>query len=185
MQASSGTVGPQAVCFSGEDYAGFWRRVAVELVDLFTAGIILIAVTTIIVLAAPANAQSGGVFLVCWAASIYWYFVIVKHSRFNTLGYRLARVRIVDVYGRPPSLSALSLRLLFAVVGPFNIALDIFWIPSDRCKQSLRDKLAHTYVVKANAQPAGPARIVYRQYYLMTMSFTFQEVEPLGSPHAS
>jgi uncharacterized RDD family membrane protein YckC len=134
---------------------------------------------------APADAPSNAVLLVCWAGTIYWYFVIVKHSRFNTLGYRLARVRIVDVYGRLPSVSALSLRLLFAIGGPFGIALDIIWIPSDRCKQSLRDKVAHTYVVKVNAQPAGPARIVYRQYFLMGMSFVFQEVEPLASAHAS
>lgn len=33
------------------------------------------------------------------------------------------------------------------------------WIPSDPWRQSLRDKLAHTYVVKVGAEPAGRARV--------------------------
>jgi hypothetical protein len=49
-------------------------------------------------------------------------------------------------------------------------------IPSDRRKQSQRDKFAHTYVVRANAPPAGPARIVFRNYYIMGMSFVFQDI---------
>jgi len=126
----------------------------------------------------------GGL-LLCWAAAVYWYFVIVKRSRFHTVGYRLGRVRIVDVRGQPPSQRALTLRLLFAVLGPFNIVLDLLWIPSDPYKQSLRDKVAHTYVVKASAPPAGPARVVYRNYYMMGMSFVFQEIEPLGPSRAS
>ena len=79
----------------------------------------------------------------------------------------------------------MTLRLLFAVLGPFNIVLDLLWIPSDPYKQSLRDKVAHTYVVKASAPPAGPARVVYRNYYMMGMSFVFQEIESLGPSRAS
>ena len=111
--------------------------------------------------------------------SAYTYFVIVKHSRFCTLGYRLGRVRIVDVRGELPSWGALSLRLLFAVFGPINFVIDMLWIPSDPCKQSLRDKLTHTYVVKAGARAAGPARLVYRNYYLLGMAFVFREIEPV------
>ena len=142
---------------------------------------LLLVVLTVMLFAVLA---AGGL-LLCWAGAVYWYFVIVKHSRFHTVGYRLGRVRIVDAYGQTPSRRALSLRLLFAVFGPINIILDILWIPTDPCKQSLRDKLAHTYVVKASAHPAGPARVVYRNYYIMGMSLVFQELEPLGPLRAS
>lgn len=175
----------RAVCYSPNDYAGFWRRLAVELADLVAVMILLIVITVVVSPAIESDGRSDAVLLLCWVAVIYLYFVIMKRSRVSTLGYRLAHVRVVDAYGRPPSLGALTLRLLFAVFGPLNFAFDMLWIPSDRCKQSLRDKLAHTYVVKASAQPVGAGRVVYRQYHLMGMSFLFQEIEPSGPQHAS
>lgn len=180
MPASSRLPGARAVCFSPGDYAGLGRRLAAELVDLCTIAVLGVAVVVIIVLVIPAEAPGDAVLLAAWTALMYGYFVMLKRSRFRTLGYRLAGVRLVDVRGRPPGVGALSVRLLFAVAGPINVVLDMMWIPSDRCRQSLRDKVAHTYVVKARARPAGPGLIVYRQYYLMGMSFLFQELEPLA-----
>ena len=147
---------------------------------MFAVAILLVLVTAIL---CPVLADAG--LLLCWAATIYGYFVIMKHSRFRTIGYRLGRVRIVDAYGQLPSQWALSLRLLFAVVGPLNVVLDMLWIPSDPCKQSLRDKLAHSYVVKESAQAAGRARVVYRDYFILGMAFVFQEIEPLAPSPAS
>ncbi len=60
----------------------------------------------------------------------YLYLVVVKWSRFGTLGYRLFHARVVDVTGQQPGLGALTLRFLFAVAGPIDIVLDMFWIPS-------------------------------------------------------
>jgi len=173
----------QAVWFFPSDYVGFWRRLAVELVDGVVIVVVLLVVTATVVLLDPAeelNDATLAVLVSGWAVFIYGYFVVLKRSRVNTVGYRLARVRIVDAYGRPPGLGALTLRLPFGLLGPFNVILDMLWIPSDRHKQALRDKLAHTYVVKANAEPAGPARVVFRTYYIMGMSFVFQDVEPVA-----
>ncbi len=89
----------------------------------------------------------------------------------------------MDATGRRPRLGALTLRFLFAVAGRINIVLDMLWMPSDRSCQSLRDKLPHSYVVKAGAEPAGPARLlVYQQRCVMGMSFVFQELQPLSQP---
>ena len=173
----------QAVWFFPSDYVGFWRRLAVELVDSVVIVVVLLVVTATVVLLDPGEDLSDttlAVLVSCWAVFIYGYFVVLKRSRVNTVGYRLARVRIVDAYGRPPGLGALTLRLSFGLLGPFNVVLDMLWIPFDRHKQALRDKLAHTYVVKANAEPAGPARVVFRTYYIMGMSFVFQDVEPVA-----
>ena len=166
----------EAVYFAPTDYAGFWRRGFVEIVDIGVMFVLIVIVTMMLV-----QTLAAGGLLLCWALAAYAYFVIVKHSRFRTLGYRLGRVRIVDARGQAPSWSALSLRLLFAIFGPINFVVDMLWIPSDPCKQSLRDKLAHTYVVKAGARAAGPARVVYRSYHLMGMAFVFREIEPLIS----
>ena len=180
---------PPAVCFAPDDYAGFWRRLAVETVDILVIAIVMVVIGASIELALPPDEPTDdptGLVLLAWIVAVYGYFVILKRSRFHTVGYRLFRVRIVDAHGRPPGLWMLSLRLLCAVAGPLNIVLDILWIPSDRHRQSLRDKIAHTYVVKAGARPAGPARRVFRSYYIMGMSFVFQELElDPASPAAS
>jgi uncharacterized RDD family membrane protein YckC len=173
----------QAVWFFPSDYVGFWPRLAVELADSVVIVILLLVVTITVALLDPAEELSDSmltVLVTCCAVVIYGYFVVLKRSGFNTLGYRLTRVRIVDAYGRPPGLGALTLRLSFGLLGPFNVILDMLWIPSDRHKQALRDKFAHTYVVKASAEPAGPARVVFRTYYVMGMSFVFQDVEPVS-----
>jgi len=173
----------QAVWFFPSDYVGFWRRLAVGLADSVVIVVVLLVVTAAVLLLDPAEELSDAtvaVLISCWAVFIYGYFVVLKRSRVNTVGYRLARVRIVDAYGRPPGLGALTLRLSFGLLGPFNVILDMLWIPSDRHKQALRDKFAHTYVVKANAEPAGPARVVFRTYYIMGMSFIFQDIEPVA-----
>ena len=172
-----------AVWFFPSDYAGFWRRLAIEIADSAVIVVVLLVVTTMVVLLDPAEELSDALLawlIPCWVLLIYGYFVLLKRSRFTTVGYRLAGVRIVDSLGRPPGLAALTLRLSFGLIGPFNLILDVLWIPSDRHKQALRDKFAHTYVVKATAEPAGPARIVNRTYDVMGMSFVFQDVEPLA-----
>jgi hypothetical protein len=170
----------EPVYFAATDYAGFWRRIFVECADALMALLVLLLLSAML-----ADVLALGGLYLCFAATVYCYFVVLKRSRFHTLGYRLGRVRIVDAHGQVPSRRALSLRLLFAVAGPFNIVFDMLWIPSDPWKQSLRDKVAHTYVVTAHAHPAGPARVVYRNYYMMGMSIVFQEIEPVGPARAS
>ena len=178
-----GSTGASGVWFFPSDYAGFWRRLAVELVDVVVIAAVLLVVGVAVVLLDPSEDLSDRTALVLlssWAVVVYGYFVLLKHSRVGTVGYRVGGVRIVDAAGRPPGLGPLTLRLLFGVIGPLNIVLDLLWIPSDRHRQTLRDKFASTYVVKVNAEPAGPARVVLRTYYVMGMSFVFRDVEPLS-----
>jgi uncharacterized RDD family membrane protein YckC len=172
---------PQAVCFSPEDYAGLWRRLVVQLIDLVTVAILWVVVTVVIVVGTPAELPRSLVVLGGWATLLFWYFVLLKGSRFRTLGYRLGRVRVVDIRGNPAGVGALTVRLLFALGGPLNLIVDMAWIPSDRFRQSLRDKVAGTYVVRARAEPAGWARIVYTHYRLLGGSFLLQELTPLDA----
>jgi uncharacterized RDD family membrane protein YckC len=181
VQASHRFRTSRPVCFSPDDYAGFWRRLTAELVDLVAVVLLGVIVTAIVVVVTPTDASGEAVLLTGWTALVYGYFVVLKRSPVRTLGYWVTRVHIVDMHGRPPGLGPLTVRLLFAVAGPLNVILDMMWIPSDRHRQSLRDKVAHTYVVKTRARPAGPALLVYRQYSLMGMSLLLQELEPLDA----
>jgi len=81
-------------------------------------------------------------------------------------------------------LSALTYRLMFAPLGPLNWFMDLLWVSGDAQRQSLRDKLAHTYVVKVKAQPVGTGKIVYRCYDIIGFNFMFQEIE-VRTPNAA
>jgi hypothetical protein len=67
--------------------------------------------------------------------------------------------------------------LLFAVIGPINVIIDLIWISGDSHRQAMRDKLAGTYVIKNKAQPVGKGKIIYSSYSIMAWNFVFREVQ--------
>jgi len=107
--------------------------------------------------------------------------VLLKRSKFRTVGYVVAGAKIVNLKGERPSILSLFGRLLFAFVGPLNALIDLFWLTGDVDRQALRDKFASTYVVKRNAIPAGTGTIVFRTYMFWGMTFLFKEVKR-GAP---
>jgi uncharacterized RDD family membrane protein YckC len=171
-------VNAAAGCFyRREDYASFRRRLAVDLVDLAVIGFACVAALSLWAMRRPAGWGNDPGLAAC-AAIVYGYFAPLKRSRFRTLGYRLGGVRIVGLDGQAPSLGALSLRLAFAMLGPINWLLDLGWLSGDRHRQALRDKFAACYVIRANAQPAGAGRLVYRYAEACGYNFLYREVEP-------
>jgi hypothetical protein len=54
--------------------------------------------------------------------------------------------------------------------------IDFFWITGDDDRQTLRDKLAQTYVIRAGAQPAGRGPIVYEVYHMLAWTLYLPEV---------
>jgi uncharacterized RDD family membrane protein YckC len=81
----------EGVYYRREDYAGFWRRALVDAVDLAVVGLLFLAACI-----------AGALVLPNWmpettmaSAGLIWlgYFVVLRRSRFGTLGYRMGRVR--------------------------------------------------------------------------------------------
>jgi uncharacterized RDD family membrane protein YckC len=172
----------QGVYYSRDDYAGFWRRLLVDLID-FT--LLLIAVVTITLgasLILPAGAQALP-HVIFWSSMAvgFAYLVLLKRSRFRTLGYLVGGVRIVSIQGERPSVWALTIRALFAFFGPINMLIDVMWVTTDKRRQALRDKFAHTYVIRARAAPMGKGEIVYSTYTIFAVNFLFAEVRPMSS----
>jgi uncharacterized RDD family membrane protein YckC len=164
------------VFFLERDYVGVSRRLLIDFVD--TALVIaLCAVFGYVVITVWPHEESLTLALFACLASIWFgYFVILKRSRFRTLGYILGGARIVNLQGQRPSVLSLLSRILFVAAGPANFLIDLFWIPTDPCRQAIRDKFAHTYVVRKDAVPAGTGPIVYRTYVMLGTTFLFQEV---------
>ena len=165
------------VYFRRDDYAGVGRRLLMDLIDTSIALAISILITFVFVDVWSHEESLSVALLVLWALIWFSYFVLLKRSRFRTPGYIVCGARIVNLQGERPSILSLLARLLFVVGGPANFLIDLFWIPSDPTRQAIRDKFAHTYVVRKDAVPEGSGTIVYRTYVMLGTSFLFQEVK--------
>jgi uncharacterized RDD family membrane protein YckC len=160
-----------------EAYAGFWLRLAIELIDTFVVSGLCIGLSLVLVGFLHTAESLLKALLIGWLLIWFCYFVLLKHSTLSTIGYRIGTVKIVTLQGNNPSLYSLSLRLIFAVIGPLNLLLDLIWITSDPHRQSLRDKFAHTYVIKRDAQVAGRGKIIFRTYSILGWNLVLQEVD--------
>ena len=165
------------VYFLPADYLGFWKRLLIDTVDLFVIVLLwLIVMVGIAVGSADGqlrDRESGWLLLLGIG---FVYLVVVKWLGWRTLGYLLCGARIVEFTGQPPGLFSLTLRFLFFAIGPINYLVDLIWVGGDRQGQALRDKLAHTYVVRAQAAPAGQGRFRYVTCDLMGCNVILKEV---------
>jgi uncharacterized RDD family membrane protein YckC len=152
------------------------RRLLIDAVDLTVAAPLSLLVFFAAYTPAPDWEYTPAAALLLFAAVWFGYFVLLKRSRFRTLGYKAAGARIVSLRGERPSILSLFGRLLFAFVGPLNFVLDLLWLTGDRDRQALRDKFAGTYVIRKDANPAGSGPIVLRTYMFWGMTFLFKEV---------
>ena len=165
------------VYFRRQDYAGFGRRLLIVVADGLVAAGFCIPLATALWAVIPSEEQAAAVTLPACAIVLFFYFVALKRSRIGTLGYRIGGVRIVGLDGQPPGWFALTVRLLFAALGPVGWLLDMLWLSGDPHRQALRDKLAQTYVVRRHAQPAGTGRVVYSYCDICFYNFLFREVQ--------
>jgi len=127
----------------------------------------------------PPDGGHAMVHVIFWWSSIvlgFVYLVLFKRSPLRTLGHMLGGVRIVNLQGGRPSLWALTMRALFVFIGPLNVFLDIVWVTGDEHRQALRDKWAHTYVIRNRAVPAGQGTVTWKRYTILGMNFLFQEI---------
>jgi len=170
------------VFFRREDYAGFWLRILVDVIDIAVAVLVLAAVFSVAFFASRDDRVVARISVVGGVGVWLSYFVFLKYFGSRTVGYRLCRVRLVNLQGLPPSLWAVFTRGLFAAIGPMNVVVDLIWLSSDPHRQALRDKVAHTYVVRRLAQPCGAGVISYSRYTILGSNFVFPEVRV---PHES
>jgi uncharacterized RDD family membrane protein YckC len=160
------------VYYSEQDLAGLARRALALVVDV---SIVLPVCGAIVALGpdvglpqAVANALALG---------LAWIYLAGFKSRpIRTVGYRLADVELVDLYGKLASLWLSTCRFMFLFGGPLNFFFDLVWLTNDPNRQTLRDKLTGTYVVRRGARPIGHGAITYPTYFIATLSFVLPEV---------
>jgi uncharacterized RDD family membrane protein YckC len=166
------------VYYAENDVAGLVARLVALGVDVLLValgwGVLSLAAS---LLELPQSAANVPAFVLAWG-----YLAWLKRSPMGTLGYRLCRLEVVDLSGERVSLATSTTRFLFLFWGPLNFLIDLIWLSHDANRQSLRDKIAGTYVVRRGSGPVGSGPISYPTYFVATLSFVVPEVQRnLGS----
>ena len=191
---------PEFVYYRQPDYARVIRRIPSMIVDLgvlvLTTMIIMTAVQALYVprsiIKMPRSPERNRLLAQYWrpvqkqtllacAAVAAAYHIALRRTRGGTLGYRLLRIRLVDATGQPPSWTARTRRFLIAVPLFFFFAATYWACFQNPRRQALHDTLASTWVVRKNAQPAGPALPAYQTKLLGPWLLTYTDVEPIES----
>ena len=76
------------------------------------------------------------------------YALVFQVTRQRTLGMRLLRMRVIDIYGDPPSIARCAGRTAGYLASLATLGLGFLWIGFDSEKRGLHDWLSGTYVVK-------------------------------------
>lgn len=166
--------GDLGVYYAAGDLAGFFRRLLIVVIDLT---IVVLVWVILLVLSGALGASTSlpgslVAFGLAWA-----YLAGLKAGPSGTLGYRVARVRLVNLQGQPAGLVVASYRFLLMLLGPAHLMFDLLWLTNDPNRQTLRDKLTATYVVRRNANPLGRARLAHPTYFIATLAFALPEVK--------
>ena|SRR5579871_5213615 len=164
--------------FRREEYASFWVRLLATLIDLIVFGVVLSILTSTAAAVVPDTWARPYLIITIWAAIALLYFVVLRRSKFRTLGYRACGIKIVGLDGQTPGYLLLTYRLSVGVACALNWPLDFMWLSNDSNRQTIHDKFAQTFVVRLSAQPAGQGRIVVRCYDFVCYHLIFREVEP-------
>jgi uncharacterized RDD family membrane protein YckC len=149
---------------------GFWKRLAAALVDL---GVVVPAALLVIFIASkvagirlPArNMQLFDVDMwldlvlasdpalvmgfVLFLAIGMTYLLVFHITLGRTLGMRVLKMKVIDIYGDPPSPARCITRCAGYLASAATLFLGFLWIGFDSEKRGLQDWIAGTYVIKA------------------------------------
>ena len=148
---------------------GFWKRFAAGLVDVLVIVPVALIITFIVskiagvhlparnmkltdidmwidlVLAADSALVMG---LVLFLAIALTYMLVFHITLGRTLGMRVLKMKVIDVYGDPPSPARCVARCAGYLAGVATLFLGFLWIGFDSEKRGLQDWIAGTYVIR-------------------------------------
>jgi uncharacterized RDD family membrane protein YckC len=141
---------------------GFWRRLVAGLVDLAIILPVALLLTLVAGKLAGVRAPAGldvwlllldnepafamGLGLTIAVAAVY--ALVFQILRGRTLGMRVMKLKVIDVYGDPPSPGRCVLRTVGYLAGVLTLFLGFIWIGFDGEKRGLHDWIAGTYVIQ-------------------------------------
>ena len=148
---------------------GFWKRFAAAMIDFFVVVPAALIITLIVskiagvhlpaknmklldvdmwidlVLATDPALVMG---LVLFLAIGMTYLFVFHITLGRTLGMRLLKMKVIDIYGDPPSPARCAARCAGYLAGVATLFLGFLWIGFDSEKRGLQDWIAGTYVIR-------------------------------------
>lgn len=175
-------VASEYVIYSADSYAGFFRRLVAIVVDVF----LFLPIATVLIMAVrwlcwaiwTAPLSPLWELILIWTMG-YLYMTAIKRSRFTTVGYRVAGIRIVDLKGQRPSMLRMTARLVIWVSGPVHPLVDLLFVSNDEQRRAIRDMLVGTCVIRKGALPTGSGRLLSGRLGFMGLMFVYPVVRPV------
>ncbi len=149
---------------------GFWKRAVAAVLDLAivipTSLLLILIVSKISGVRLPSSnlhlldidlwidlvlaADPALVMALVMVFAIGLVYLLVFHIVLGrTLGMRLLKLRVIDIYGERPSPARCAARCAGYLAGFATLFLGFLWIGFDSEKRGLQDWIAGTYVVRA------------------------------------
>src|SRR5688572_11373797 len=149
---------------------GFWKRFAAAIIDLAIVIPVSLLVTLIVSKIAGVHLPPSNIRLLdidLWIdlvlatdpallmafilfTAIGMTYLLVFHIVLGrTLGMRLLKMRIIDVYGDRPSPARCAARCAGYLAGVATLFLGFLWMGFDSEKRGVQDWIAGTYVIRA------------------------------------
>lgn len=133
---------------AGEEYMGFWIRVAAALIDIIL--ISLVAAVVGLVLRLLLGGGGGQTASNLIGVVVSWtYHVAFITAKGQTLGKMIVGIQVVNREGNIPGLGAVLLR---EIVGKFLSGIALFlgylWVGWDKEKRGWHDHIGGTWVVR-------------------------------------
>lgn len=162
------------VYFTADDYIGVAPRIIILFVDTLVLGVIVLLLALLwFYLVGDYKIFAGVVALAVWL-----YLVPLKRSVFRTIGYRLMGAKLVNLKGQRPSLFMLTFRSILWIFGlaPSNLLLEFIWCGIDDDRQSIRDRIANTCLVKNDATPIGTGEVHLAYFFSFAYTLAYSRV---------
>jgi uncharacterized RDD family membrane protein YckC len=148
---------------------GFWKRFAAAAIDFFVILPVAMLITFIASKVANVHLPAKNIklldidmwidlvlagssalvmALVLFIAIALTYLLVFHITLGRTLGMRVLKMKIIDVYGDPPSPARCVARCAGYLAGVATLFLGFLWIGFDNEKRGLQDWIAGTYVIR-------------------------------------
>jgi uncharacterized RDD family membrane protein YckC len=148
---------------------GFWKRFAAAAIDFFVILPVAMIITFIVSKIADVHLPAKNIKLldidmwidlvlagssalvmaiVLFIAIALTYLLVFHITLGRTLGMRVLKMKIIDIYGDPPSPARCVARCAGYLAGIATLFLGFLWIGFDNEKRGLQDWIAGTYVIR-------------------------------------
>ena len=153
IKKSESVTDAEHVKYNRHDYCGFWRRFAASFLDGTILGAAYKLVNTVLLAIASLTGTAYPGFsdwMLC--TILFWtYMIWFKGFKGATPGYNIFGIRIISINGMQVSIKQIIVRVISSFFSAIPLGLGYIWIAVDENRQAWHDKIAGTYVIKANA----------------------------------